>query len=196
MVECKAGGSQTGEKFERVRDIFGALVFDKRAMKEHLPKNVYASLEEAMVGRKPIDPGDADIVAMAMKEWAIANGATHWSHWFHPLTEITAEKHMAFTLPSDDGTPLETFKGSDLMQGEPDASSFPSAGRRSTFEARGYSVWDISSNAFIVKSKKGGTLCIPSVFLSFDGTPLDLKTGLLRSLDSIESQSLKLLRLF
>ncbi|MDR1509337.1 MAG: glutamine synthetase III [Synergistaceae bacterium] len=196
MVECKADGSKNSEKFERVRDIFGALVFDKRAMKEHLPKNVYANLEDAMVGRKPIDPGDADIVAMAMKEWAIANGATHWSHWFHPLTEITAEKHMAFTLPSDDGTPLETFKGSDLMQGEPDASSFPSAGRRSTFEARGYSVWDISSNAFIVKSRKGGTLCIPSVFLSFDGTPLDLKTGLLRSLDSIESQSLKLLRLF
>jgi glutamine synthetase len=133
---------------------------------------------------------------MAMKEWAIANGATHWAHWFHPLTEITAEKHMAFTLPSDDGTPLETFKGSDLMQGEPDASSFPSAGRRSTFEARGYSVWDISSNAFIVKSKKGGTLCIPSVFLSYDGTPLDLKTGLLRALDSVEAQSLKLLRLF
>jgi glutamine synthetase len=182
--------------FERVRDIFGTLVFDKRAMKEHLPKNVYANLEEAMVGRKPIDPGDADIVAMAMKEWAIANGATHWSHWFHPLTEITAEKHMAFTLPSDDGTPLETFRGSDLMQGEPDASSFPSAGRRSTFEARGYSVWDISSNAFIVKTKKGGTLCIPSVFLSYDGTPLDLKTGLLRSLDSVETQSLKLLRIF
>jgi glutamine synthetase len=195
MIEYKSG-SKKGERSERVRDIFGALVFDKRAMKEHLPKNVYANLEEAMVGRKPIDPGDADIVAMAMKEWAIAKGATHWSHWFHPLTEITAEKHMAFTLPSDDGTPLETFKGSDLMQGEPDASSFPSAGRRSTFEARGYSVWDISSNAFIVKSRQGGTLCIPSVFLSFDGTPLDLKTGLLRALDSIESQSLKLLRLF
>jgi glutamine synthetase len=184
------------EKFERVRDIFGSLVFDKRAMKEHLPKNVYSNLEEAMVGRKPIDSSDADIVAMAMKEWAIANGATHWAHWFHPLTELTAEKHQAFTLPSDDGTPLETFKGSDLMQGEPDASSFPSAGRRSTFEARGYSVWDTSSSAFIVKTKKGGTLCIPSVFLSFDGTPLDLKTGLLRSLDSIETQSLKLLRLF
>ncbi|MDR3279727.1 MAG: glutamine synthetase III [Synergistaceae bacterium] len=196
MSECKSDVAKNEEKFERIRDVFGSLVFDKRAMKEHLPKNVYASLEEAMVGRKPINPGDADIVAMAMKEWAIANGATHWAHWFHPLTEITAEKHMAFTLPSDDGTPLETFKGSDLMQGEPDASSFPSAGRRSTFEARGYSVWDISSNAFIVKSKKGGTLCIPSVFLSYDGTPLDLKTGLLRSLDSIEGQSLKLLRLF
>ena len=181
---------------ERIRDIFGSLVFNKKAMKEYLPRNVFVNLEEAMVGRKSIDPGDADIVAMAMKEWAIANGATHWAHWFHPLTELSAEKHMAFTLPSDDGTPLETFRGSDLMQGDPDASSFPSAGRRSTFEARGYSVWDISSNAFIVKSKNGGTLCIPSVFLSYDGTPLDLKTGLLRSLDSIETQSLKLLRLF
>ena len=184
-----------GDKIERIRDIFGFLVFDKKAMKEHLPRDVYANLEEAMIGRKSFDPGDADIVAMAMKDWAIAKGATHWAHWFHPLTELSAEKHMAFTVP-DDGTPLETFNGSDLVQGEPDASSFPSAGRRSTFEARGYSVWDISSSAFIVKSKRGGTLCIPSVFLSIDGTPLDLKTGLLRSLDSVETQSLKLLRLF
>jgi glutamine synthetase len=189
------GGKKDGTR-ERVREIFGSLVFDKRAMKEHLPKNVFANLEEARIGRKSLDSGDADIIAMAMKEWAIETGATQWSHWFHPLTEMTAEKHMAFTLPSDDGTPLETFKGSDLMQGEPDASSFPSAGRRSTFEARGYSIWDTSSNAFIVKSKKGGTLCIPSVFLSYDGTPLDLKTGLLRSLESIETSSLKLLRLF
>ncbi|MDR1471712.1 MAG: glutamine synthetase III [Synergistaceae bacterium] len=182
--------------YPRVRDIFGSLVFDRRAMKDHLPKNVFNNLEEAMSGRKPLDQADADIVAMAMKDWAIANGATHWTHWFHPLTELTAEKHQAFTLPTEDGSPLETFRGSDLRQGEPDASSFPSAGRRSTFEARGYSAWDMSSNAFIVKSPKGGTLCIPSVFLSFDGTPLDLKTGLLRALDSIETQSLKLLRLF
>ncbi|MDR3321632.1 MAG: glutamine synthetase III [Synergistaceae bacterium] len=180
----------------RIREIFGSLVFDKRAMREHLPKKVLDSLEDAMAGRKQLDPGDADIVALAMKDWAIANGATHWAHWFHPLTEITAEKHMAFTIPYDDGAPLEVFRGSDLMQGEPDASSFPSAGRRSTFEARGYSAWDTSSSAFIVKSAKGGTLCIPSVFLSYDGTPLDLKTGLLRALDSIESQSMKLLRLF
>jgi glutamine synthetase len=192
LTDAKANEKEYG----RVRDIFGSLVFDRRAMKEHLPKNVFVNLEEAMVGRKPLDTSDADIVAMTMKEWAIANGATHWAHWFHPLTEITAEKHMTFTLPSDDGTPIETFRGSDLMQGEPDASSFPSAGRRSTFEARGYSVWDISSPAFIVKSSKGGTLCIPSVFLSYDGTPLDLKTGLLRALDSIEAQSLKMLRLF
>ena len=149
-----------------------------------------------MAGRKQLDPSDADIIAMAMRDWAIAKGATHWAHWFHPLTEIAAEKHMGFTIPLEDGSPLEIFKGSDLMQGEPDASSFPSAGRRSTFEARGYSAWDTSSSAFIVKSAKGGTLCIPSVFLSYDGTPLDLKTGLLRSLSAIESHSMKLLRLF
>ncbi|MDL2264384.1 glutamine synthetase III [Synergistaceae bacterium OttesenSCG-928-I11] len=185
-----------GKEYPRVREIFGSLVFDRRAMREHLPKNVFANLEETMAGRKPLEACDADIVAMAMKDWAISNGATHWTHWFHPLTEITAEKHMAFTVPLEDGTPLETFRGKDLMQGEPDASSFPNAGQRSTFEARGYSAWDTSSTAFIVKSPKGGTLCIPSVFLSYDGTPLDLKTGLLRALDSIENQSMKLLRLF
>ncbi|MDR1481250.1 MAG: glutamine synthetase III [Synergistaceae bacterium] len=183
-------------KYPRVRDIFGSLVFDKRAMREHLPKKVFENLEESMAGRKQLDASDADIVAMAMRDWAISKGATHWAHWFHPLTETAAEKHMAFTIPFEDGAPLEIFRGSDLMQGEPDASSFPSAGRRSTFEARGYSAWDTSSTAFIVKSAKGGTLCIPSVFLSYDGTPLDLKTGLLRSLDVIESHSMKLLRLF
>lgn len=184
------------KKYPRVREIFGSLVFDRRAMRERLPKNVFVNLEDAMEGRKPLEPCDAEIVAMAMKDWAISKGATHWAHWFHPLTESTAEKHMAFTVPLNDGSPLEMFRGKDLMQGEPDASSFPSAGQRSTFEARGYSAWDMSSAAFIVKSPKGGTLCIPSVFLSYDGSPLDLKTGLLRALDSIESQSIKLLRLF
>jgi glutamine synthetase len=179
-----------------VREIFGSLVFDKRAMREHLPKKVIANLEEAMLGRKPLDASDADIVAMGMRNWAISKGATHWTHWFHPLNENTAEKHQAFTLPLEDGSPLEVFNGKDLMQGEPDASSFPSAGSRSTFEARGYSAWDTSSAAFIVKSPKGATLCIPSVFLSYDGTPLDLKTGLLRALDSLEVNSLKLLRIF
>ncbi len=191
------GGSRPDEKkYARVREIFGSLVFDRRAMKEHLPRNIFESLEEAMDGRRPLEACNAEIVAMAMKEWAISKGATHWTHWFHPMTEITAEKHMAFTVPMEDGSPLEMFRGKDLMQGEPDASSFPSAGQRSTFEARGYSAWDTSSPAFIVKSPKGGTLCIPSVFLSYDGTPLDLKTGLLRALDSIEAQSMKLLRLF
>jgi len=197
VSSARNGVSRQDEKqYPRVREIFGSLVFDRRAMKEHLPRNVYESLEEAMDGRRPLEPANAEIVAMAMKEWAISKGATHWAHWFHPMTEIAAEKHMAFTVPMEDGSPLEMFRGKDLMQGEPDASSFPSAGQRSTFEARGYSAWDTSSPAFIVKSPKGGTLCIPSVFLSYDGTPLDLKTGLLRSLHSIEAQSMKLLRLF
>jgi glutamine synthetase len=189
-------GAADERQYPPVREIFGSLLFDKRAMREHLPKNVIANLEEAMLGRKPLDAADADIVAMGMRNWAISKGATHWTHWFNPINENTAEKHQAFTLSLEDGSPLEVFSGKDLMQGEPDASSFPSAGARSTFEARGYSVWDTSSSAFIVKSPKGGTLCIPSVFLSYDGTPLDLKTGLLRALDALEANSLRLLRIF
>ncbi|MDR1020107.1 MAG: glutamine synthetase III [Synergistaceae bacterium] len=192
-----SGGTADERQYPPVREIFGSLLFDKRAMREHLPKKVISNLEEAMLGRRPLDAADADIVAMGMRNWAISKGATHWTHWFNPINENTAEKHQAFTLPVDgDGAPLEVFSGKDLMQGEPDASSFPSAGARSTFEARGYSVWDTSSSAFIVKSPKGGTLCIPSVFLSYDGTPLDLKTGLLRALDALEANSLKLLRVF
>ncbi len=184
------------DKYPTVREIFGSMVFDRRVMKEKLNQDVYERLIAAMEGRQRLDAGLADTVAMAMRDWAVAHGATHWAHWFHPQTEMTAEKHQAFTLPGPDGTPIDVFRGSDLIQGEPDASSFPSAGKRSTFEARGYNAWDISSPAFIVKSAKGGTLCIPSVFLSCDGTPLDLKTPLLRALDALEGRALKLLKLF
>ena len=184
------------DKYPTVREIFGSMVFDRRAMKEKLNQDVYERLVAAMEGRQRLDAGLADTVAMAMRDWAVAHGATHWAHWFHPQTEMTAEKHQAFTVPGPDGTPIDVFRGSDLIQGEPDASSFPSAGKRSTFEARGYNAWDISSPAFIVKSAKGGTLCIPSVFLSCDGTPLDLKTPLLRALDALEGRALKLLKLF
>ena len=184
------------EKYPTVREIFGSMVFDRRVMKEKLNQDVYERLIAAMEGRQRLDAGLADTVAMAMRDWAVAHGATHWAHWFHPQTELTAEKHQTFTLPGPDGTPIDVFRGSDLIQGEPDASSFPSAGKRSTFEARGYNAWDISSPAFIVKSAKGGTLCIPSVFLSCDGTPLDLKTPLLRALDALEGRALKLLKLF
>ena len=184
------------DKYPTVREIFGSMVFDRRVMKEKLNQDVYERLVAAMEGRQKLDAGLADTVAMAMRDWAVAHGATHWAHWFHPQTELTAEKHQAFTLPGPDGTPIDVFRGSDLIQGEPDASSFPSAGKRSTFEARGYNAWDISSPAFIVKSAKGGTLCIPSVFLSCDGTPLDLKTPLLRALDALEGRALKLLKLF
>ena len=186
----------SGKEYPKVRDIFGSMVFDRRVMKEKLPPDVYERLSAAMEGRQKLDAGVADTVAMVMKDWAIAKGATHWAHWFHPQTELTAEKHQAFTMSAPDGSPMEVFRGSDLIQGEPDASSFPSGGKRSTFEARGYSAWDPSSPAFIVKSPKGGTLCIPSVFLSYDGSPLDLKTPLLRSLDAVEDRALRLLKLF
>ncbi len=177
-----------------IHEIFGTMIFDRHVMKEKLNPDIYEQVVEAMEGRERLSPEAADIVAGAMKDWAISKGATHWSHWFQPMSEMTAEKHLAFTLPDNEGTPLEIFRGHHLAQGEPDASSFPSAGTRSTFEARGYSAWDISSPAFIVKSPKGGTLFIPSVFLSFDGTPLDLKTPLLRSLEAVESRALKLLK--
>ena len=177
-----------------IHEIFGTMIFDRHVMKEKLNPDVYEQVVGAMEGRERLSPEAADIVAGAMKDWAISKGATHWSHWFQPMSEMTAEKHLAFTLPDNEGTPLEVFRGHHLAQGEPDASSFPSAGTRSTFEARGYSAWDISSPAFIVKSPKGGTLFIPSVFLSFDGTPLDLKTPLLRSLEAVEGRALKLLK--
>ncbi|MDR3231655.1 MAG: glutamine synthetase III [Synergistaceae bacterium] len=179
-----------------MREIFGSMVFDRRVMKDRLNSDVYDRLIAAMEGGHRLDGALADTVAMAMRDWAISQGATHWAHWFHPMTELTAEKHLAFTLPSQDGAPIDIFRGKDLIQGEPDASSFPSGGMRSTFEARGYSAWDPTSPAFIVKSARGGTLCIPSVFLSYDGTPLDQKTPLLRALAAIEERSLRLLKLF
>ena len=181
-------------EYKSVHEIFGSMVFDKRVMKEKLNPDIFAQVVEAMEGRQRLTPEAADIVAAAMKDWAISKGATHWSHWFQPQTELTAEKHLAFTVSDSEGNPIEVFRGHHLAQGEPDASSFPSAGTRSTFEARGYSAWDISSPAFIVKSPKGGTLFIPSAFLSYDGTPLDLKTPLLRALDAVEGRALKLLK--
>lgn len=183
-------------EFPTMREIYGALVFDHKEMKQRLPKDVYENLVGAIEGRQKLDASIADTVALAMKDWAVSHGASHWSHWFHPLTELTAEKHTAFVKADDNGFALEHFSGKDLVQGEPDASSFPSGGSRSTFEARGYSAWDPSSPAFLVKSPKGGTLCIPSVFLSYDGTPLDLKTFLLRAMDAVETRSMKMLKLF
>jgi len=180
----------------RPSSTFGELVFNRKAMRERLPKDVFAQLMAAVDTGEKIDAGVADIVASAMKEWALSKGATHYTHWFHPRTEKTAEKHMAFLSLDLEGTPLESFTGSELIQSEPDASSLPSGGMRSTFEARGYTAWDPSSPAFVVQTEKGGTLCIPSIFISYDGTPLDLKTPLLKSLTAIESRALRLLRLF
>ncbi len=183
-------------EFGKARDIFGMYVFDRRAMKERLPQHIFDALMASVEGGQKLDSAMADMVAAAMKEWALSKGATHWTHWFHPRTELTAEKHMSFIFRDENGMAIESFKGKELIQSEPDASSLPSGGIRSTFEARGYSAWDPSSPAFIMMSKKGGTLCIPSVFISYDGTPLDLKTPLLKAVDAVETRALRLIKLF
>lgn len=178
------------------REIFGMHLFDRDQMKERLPEEVFRRITAAMEGGQPLDLDVADCVAAAMREWGLSKGATHYTHWFQPRTESTAEKHMAFLTLDDQGRPIHSFSGKELFRSEPDASSFPSGGMRSTFEARGYCAWDPSSPAFIVMSHKGGTLCIPSVFISFDGTPLDMKTPLLKSIDAVSSRAMRLLKLF
>ncbi len=181
---------------EKPSEIFGINVFNDRTMRERLPKQIYQKLQESVSGGEKMDFNVAEIVATTMKEWAISRGATHYTHWFHPRTDLTAEKHNAFLTLDEYGLPLESFGGADLIQSEPDASSLPSGGMRSTFEARGYTAWDPTSPAFVIPGDNGGTLCIPSVFISNDGTPLDLKTPLLRALSRIETVTLRILKLF
>ncbi len=177
---------------ETVSDYFGSMVFNDRVMKATLSSKIYASLKKTIDEGESLDPGVANAVAEAMKEWAIAHGATHFTHWFQPLTGITAEKHDSFISPSPDGGVIMEFSGKELIQGEPDASSFPSGGLRATFEARGYTAWDPTSYAFI----KGKTLCIPTAFCSYSGHALDKKTPLLRSMEALNKQALRILRLF
>ena len=162
----------------KVSEIFGTKVFDDRVMKANLPPEIYRSLKKTIDEGARLDLHVADAVAAAMKDWAIANGATHFTHWFQPLTGITAEKHDAFISPAPDGRVIMEFSGKELIKGEPDASSFPSGGLRATFEARGYTAWDPTSYAFI----KYSTLCIPTAFCSYGGEALDKKTPLLRSM--------------
>ncbi len=180
----------------RPRDIFAMNVFDRKTMKEMLPEEIFKRLQASIEGGQKLDISIADFVATAMKEWAVSKGATHYTHWFLPRTETTAEKHIAFLSTDETGSPLDSFSGAELVKSEPDASSFPSGGIRSTFEARGYSTWDPSSSAFIVRSPKGATLCIPSVFISYDGTPLDMKTPLIKSIDVAKDRAMRLLKLF
>ena len=175
-----------------VSDYFGCLVFDDRVMKATLSSKVYNSLKKTIDEGAQLDIGVANAVAAAMKDWAVANGATHYTHWFQPLTGITAEKHDSFISPSPDGGVIMEFSGKELIKGEPDASSFPSGGLRATFEARGYTAWDPTSYAFI----KGKTLCIPTAFCSYGGEALDKKTPLLRSMEALNKQALRILRLF
>ena len=185
------------ENTHSIMDIFGTNVFNDKAMRQYLPKSIYYELRKTIEGRKDLDPAIADVVAAAIKKWAIEKGATHYTHWFQPLTGFTAEKHDAFiTSPKEDGSVLMEFSGKDLIKGEPDASSFPSGGLRATFEARGYTTWDCTSPAFIREDAAGAILCIPTAFCSFTGEALDQKTPLLRSMEAVQEQSLRLLRLF
>ena len=175
-----------------VPDYFGSLVFDDRVMRAKLPDDVYQSLRQTIDEGAQLNLAVANAVASAMKDWAVENGATHFTHWFQPMTGVTAEKHDSFIAPAPDGGVIMEFSGKELIKGEPDASSFPSGGLRATFEARGYTAWDPSSYAFI----KGKTLCIPTAFCSYGGEALDKKTPLLRSMDALNKQALRILRLF
>ena len=184
-------------EYVKVSEIFGENVFNDSVMRERLPKKVYAELKKTIEEGKDLDPAIADVIAHEMKEWAIEKGATHYTHWFQPLTGVTAEKHDSFiTAPMPNGKVLMSFSGKELIKGEPDASSFPSGGLRATFEARGYTAWDCTSPAFVRYDAAGAILCIPTAFCSYKGEALDQKTPLLRSMEAINKEALRLLRLF
>lgn len=184
-------------KTMNVSEIFGENVFSDRIMQERLPKKIYSELKKTMKEGKELGPEVADVVAEAMKNWAVEKGATHYTHIFQPLTGVTAEKHDSFiTAPREDGSVLMEFSGKELIKGEPDASSFPSGGLRATFEARGYTAWDCTSPAYVREDAAGAILCIPTAFCSYTGEALDQKTPLMRSMEAINEQALRLLRLF
>ena len=176
----------------KIPEMFGTMVFNDKTMKERLPKETYKALRKTIKDGKRLDPSVTNVVASVMKDWAVENGATHFTHWFQPMTGITAEKHDSFISPDGEGSVIMEFTGKNLVKGEPDASSFPSGGLRATFEARGYTAWDPTSYAFI----KGNTLCIPTAFCSYGGEALDKKTPLLKSMELINKQALRILRLF
>lgn len=177
---------------KNVPSVFGSMVFNDQVMKDRLPKDTYKAVKRTIEVGKSLDPSIASIVANAMKDWAVEKGATHYTHWFQPMTGITAEKHDSFISPTNDGSIIMEFSGKELIKGEPDASSFPSGGLRSTFEARGYTAWDPTSYAFI----KDSILCIPTAFCSYGGEVLDKKTPLLRSMEVINEQAMRILKLF
>jgi glutamine synthetase len=187
------GGSTPSE---RIDSIFGSDIFSRSMMRQRLPKEVYRSLLRTIDRGEPLDPAVADVVAASMKDWAIENGATHYTHWFQPLTGLTAEKHDSLAGPDGSGGVVFNFSGSELVQGEPDASSFPSGGLRATFEARGYTAWDATSPAFLMRGENNVTLCIPTAFVSWTGEALDTKIPLLRSVEALSKQALRILRIF
>jgi glutamine synthetase len=181
---------------KRVAEDFGSLTFNEEVQRARLPKDVYRALRRAVAHGEPIEASVADIVASALKDWAVDHGATHYTHWFQPMTGITAEKHDSFLSPTPDGRAVAEFSGKELVKGEPDASSFPSGGMRSTFEARGYTAWDPTSPPWLLVTGSGTTLVIPTVFVSWTGEALDKKTPLLRSVDGLSKQAVRILKLF
>jgi glutamine synthetase len=187
---------QTTVPLKKASDDFGSLTFNDEAQRARLPKDVYRALRRSIAQSEPLDPSLADIVASALKDWAVEHGATHYTHWFQPLTGITAEKHDSFLTPTPDGRAVAEFSGKELVKGEPDASSFPSGGMRSTFEARGYTAWDPTSPPWLLVTPNGTTLVIPTAFVSWTGEALDTKTPLLRSMDALSRQAVRILKLF
>ena len=183
-------------KDHKASEIFGSNVFSMATMKDHLPKAVFKSLQKTIESGEPLDESVADVVASVMKDWAIEKGATHYTHVFYPLTGLTAEKHDSFLSPDNAGGAIAEFTGALLIQGEPDASSFPSGGIRATFEARGYTAWDVTSPAYILENPNGTTLCIPTAFVSWTGEALDKKTPVLRSMQALDAQAKRILKLF
>ncbi|MGP0069604.1 MAG: glutamine synthetase III [Isosphaeraceae bacterium] len=179
-----------------IRQLFGMNVFSDEVMKARLPENIYKALRNTIKKGAPLDESIADVVAATMREWAMEHGATHFTHWFQPMTGLTAEKHDSFLAPTEEGGAVAEFSGKELVRGEPDASSFPSGGIRTTFEARGYTAWDPTSPAFILENPNGTTLCIPTAFCSWTGEALDKKTPLLRSMEALSKQAMRILKLF
>src|SRR5258705_2806569 len=183
-------------KKTHVKDLFGINVFNEEIQRQRLPKPVFKALQKTIKQGAPLDPSHADAVASAMKDWALEKGATHYTHLFQPMTGITAEKHDSFLSPDGAGGAIAEFSGRELIKGEPDASSFPSGGLRATFEARGYTAWDPTSPAYVMDNPNGSTLVIPTAFLSWTGEALDKKTPLLRSMEALSTQAMRILKLF
>jgi len=196
ISEKQAKGGAVNYETQDFRKVYCEHVFNEAVQREHLPKAVFQALEKTIKNGDELDPGIADSIALAMRDWAIEHGATHFTHWFQPMTGSTAEKHDSFVAPTAEGEVVAKFSGSDLVRGEPDASSFPSGGLRATFEARGYTAWDPSSPAFILDNPNGATLVVPTMFLSWTGEALDKKTPLLRSMEAVSKQAIRVLRLF
>ncbi len=196
IIEWSTRAPQAGAARPKATDIFGSLTFSDDVQRRRLPRDAYRALRRTMTQGAPLDASVADVIATTMKDWAIEHGATHYTHWFHPLTGITAEKHDSFIVPSAEGRAVAEFGGKELIKGEPDASSFPSGGMRSTFEARGYTAWDPTSPPWLLVGQNGTTLVIPSAFLSWTGHSLDTKTPLLRSIEALSKQAVRILKLF